>query len=65
MLEVVFKSEYLFCQERWDTSFYLEWIFRKDACDNNSWQICKQAIITLTLAYSFIVFGNCFSLVKI
>ena len=50
--QVVFYSEYLFCQGRQDTSFQFDWTRRKVA-NNNYWrQICKQAIIILLFAYS-------------
>ena len=51
--QVVLKLGYVFCQERQDTSFEFEWTQRKVVRDNNSWWICKQAIIKLSLAYSF------------
>ena len=51
--QVVFGLGYVFCQERWDTSFEFEWTRRKVGRDNNSRQIYKQAIIKLLLAYSF------------
>ena len=49
----VFKLGYVFCQDRKDTSTDFEWTLRKVASDNNSWSIYKQAIIKLSLAYSF------------
>ena len=51
--QVVFKLGYVLCQERKDSSSEFEWTLRKVASDNNSWQICKQTIIKLSLAYIF------------
>ena len=51
--QVVFKLGYVFFQEKWDTSSEFEWTLRKVGSDNSSPQICKQAIIKLSLAYSF------------
>ena len=34
--QIVFKLEYIFCQEREDTAFNFEWIWRKVVNDNNS-----------------------------
>ena len=51
--QAVFKLGHVFYQDRWDTSSEFEWTLRKVASDNNSRQICKQAIIKLSLAYSF------------
>ena len=51
--QVVFKLGYVFCQERYDTSFEFEWTLRKVASDNNSWEIWKQTIIKLSSVYSF------------
>ena len=47
------KLGYVFCQKRWYTSSEFEWTRRKVACNNNSRWICKQAIIKLSLTYSF------------
>ena len=49
----VFKLGYALCWERKNTSSEFEWTLRKVSSDNNSRQICKQAIIKLLLAYSF------------
>ena len=51
--QVIFKLGYVFCQERKDTSFEFEWTRREVPSYNNSRYICKQAIIKLSLAYSF------------
>ena len=51
--KIVFKSEYLFSQRRWDSSLQFEGIWWKIASGNQCRQLCKQFIIKFLLAYTF------------
>ena len=53
--QVVFKLGYIFCQERQDISLSLNELGEKSQSflPQSSLVICKQAIIKLSLAYSF------------